>query len=663
MTSLTTAEPPAPSSRPARSPIATILVLSLCGVVVSLQQTLLLPLLPELPRLLDTSADSASWLVTATLLSGAVATPTISRLADMFGKRRMMVTSLGVSLAGSLLGAVSEIVPLLITARALQGVGLALVPVAIAIMRDELPREKVPLGVAIMSATLAVGAGVGLPLSGLISDHLDWHAIFWLTAIVAAILLVTARTMLPESPVQTRGTFDYRGAVLLSVSLTALLLALSKGAQWGWTSATTLGLAFAGLAVLAAWVPVELRTPSPLVDIRVAARAPVMLVNVVSVFAGFAMFTNMLVTTQLLQMPEETGYGLGLGVLETGWWMVPNAVAFALLAPVSAWMTRRFTPQITLLTGAVVMALSYAARVFLSDDLAQIVIGSVMVGVGTALVYGALPTLIMRAVPVTETASANGLNVLLRSIGTSSASATAAAVTSASAIVVADQVAPTEGALKLFLWLAAGASVAATAVTVPMLRMRAYSEEWDRSGTEGTGARTRVVKGRVVTSAGNPIRNAVVTVLTPEGAAIDWGQADSEGRFNAAVPAPGDYLVVTAADGWQPRSRIMELDDAAPLPPIVLRERYTLSGVISGSDDQPIADALVVLTRATGEVVTSIRTDHEGRYVIPRPANGRYVLTVSAAGGAMGARPVTVWEAQRTVDLRLGTPLSIDELR
>lgn len=647
----------------ARNPTTTILVLSLCGIVVSLQQTLLLPLIPELPRLLDTSADSASWLVTATLLSGAVATPTISRLADMYGKRRMMVISLAISLAGSVLGAVSELLPLLVTARALQGVGLALVPVAIAIMRDELPREKVPLGVAVMSATLAVGAGIGLPVAGLIADHLDWHAIFWVTAIVAAALLVVALTTLPESPVRTRGDFDYRGAVLLSIALTAFLLALSKGAQWGWTSATTLSATAVGAVVLAIWIPLELRTPSPLVDIRVAGRAPVMLVNVVSIFTGFAMFTNMLVTTQQLQVPEESGYGLGLGVLETGWWMVPNAVAFGLMAPVSAWMTRRWGPQATLLSGTSVMTVAYVARVFLGDSLAQIVVNCVVVGVGTAVAYGALPTLIMRAVPVTETASANGLNVLLRSVGTSSASATAAAITSASALVVGGQVVPTKGALELFLWLAAGASLAASLVVVPMLRMRAYSEEWDRSGTERTGARARVVTGRVVTLEGEPVRNAVVTVLTPTGEAVDWGQADSEGRFNAAVPEPGDYLVVTAAEGWQPRSRIMELDDAAPLPPIVLRERYTLSGVITDADDRPVADALVVLTRATGEVVRTIRTDHDGRFVVPRPGNGRYVLTAAAPNGALGARPVTVWEAQRSVELKLGTPLSPDELR
>ncbi|MFT4010761.1 MAG: MFS transporter [Nocardioidaceae bacterium] len=632
-------------------------MLSLCGIVVSLQQTLLLPLLPDLPRLLHTSPDSASWLVTATLLSGAIATPTVSRLADMYGKRRLMVVALAVSVLGSLVGAVSQALPLLIGARALQGVGVALVPVAIAIMRDELPRDKVPLGVALMSATLAIGAGAGLPLSGLIVEHMDWHAFFWLTAGVGVVLIAGAMAYVPESPVRTSGTFDIRGAVLLSAALTAVLLALSKGGHWGWLDPLTLGLIVVGLAILVVWVPLQLRTPRPLVDIRVAARKSVVLVNVAAVFVGFSMFANMLVTTQLLQMPAESGYGLGLGILPAGLWMVPNAVAFGVMAPVSAWLTRRFGPQTALISGAALMTVSYVGRVFFSDDLAQIVVGSVLVGTGTAMVYGALPTLIMRAVPVTETASANGLNVLLRSLGTSTVSAVTAAITTASATTIAGLTVPSFDSLMLVFWLAAAAALCTTAIGLPMLRMREYGEEADRSGAENT-AQSRIVRGQVVTQESKPIRNAVVTVVTPDGQAVDWGQADAQGQFTAVVPQRADYLVVTAADGWRPRARMMTLDSDAPLPPIVLRDRLTLSGVVRDASGEPFADALVVLTRSSGEVIASTRTDHDGRYRVLRPDSGRYVLTALTPDEALASRTLTVWEEARDFDLVLGTPLA-----
>lgn len=654
----TRAEQPLPEAGPRSSPAVVVATLSLCGIVVSLQQTLLLPLLPSLPGYLDTSADSASWLVTATLLTGAIATPTVSRLADMYGKRRMMVLTLAVTVLGSLLGALSDALPLLIGARALQGVGMAVVPVGIAIMRDELPREKVPLGVALMSATLAIGAGVGLPLSGLIVEHLDWHAIFWVTGVVGSVLLVAALMLLPESPVRTRGKFDIRGAVLLTLALTAILLALSKGAQWGWGSPMTVGLAAAGAAVLALWIPLQLRTPTPLVDIRVAARPAVLLVNVASVMAGFAMFINMLITTQFLQVPEATGYGLGLDTLHTGLWMVPNAAAFGLMAPVSAWLIRRAGPQLTMIAGAAIMAVAYVVRVFLSDSLTQVVVGSVVVGIGTAMMFGAMPTLLMRAVPVTETASANGLNVLLRSLGTSTASAATAAMTTAAVVTVGGQVLPSLQGLNTLLWLAAAAALCAALIGVPMIGMQDYAEEGDRTRTIGQGRPVQVVRGQVLDPTARPIRTAVVTVLTPEGDPVDWGQADSDGWYNAAIPTAADYLVVTTADGWQPRSRMMHLDRDTPVPPIVLRDRLRLTGTVTDAAGRPVTDALVVLTRHSGEAVATVRTDHEGGYEIPRPASGRYVLTVVSRDGAIGARPITVWEVARSVDVVLGTPLA-----
>ncbi|WP_461024858.1 MFS transporter, partial [Thalassiella azotivora] len=237
---------PAPADRRTSRTGVVIATLALCGTIVSLQQTLVLPLLPDFPRLLGTTAENATWLVTATLLAGAVSIPTVSRLADMFGKKRMMVVALGATVAGSVVGALSTALPFVITARALQGVGLALVPIGIAIMRDELPRDRVPLGVSIMSATLAIGAGVGMPLAGLITEHLDWHAIFWVTGAVGIVLLVLAVVVLDESSVRTGGAFDYRGAVLLSVAVTAFMLAVSKGGQWGWTAPLTIALGVGG---------------------------------------------------------------------------------------------------------------------------------------------------------------------------------------------------------------------------------------------------------------------------------------------------------------------------------------------------------------------------------------------------------------------------------
>jgi MFS family permease len=445
--------------------------LSLCGTVTALQQTLIIPVLPDLPELLHTSAGNASWLVTATLLAGAVATPVVTRLADMYGKRLLMSICLAVMVMGSLLAALSHALAPAIAGRALQGVGLALIPVGIAVMRDELTPERVPLGVALMSATLAIGAGAGLPLSGLIAEHSDWHALFWVTAAAGAAMLVAVPLVLGQSPSRTRGRFDFRGALVLSAGLTGVLLALSKGAAWGWTSPATVGAGLGGAVLLVCFVPLQLRGTNPLVDVRVARRPAVLLVNITAVLVGFAMFANLLVTTELLQLPTSTGFGLGLDVISTGVWMAPSALVFGVMAPISAGVISRIGAQATLLIGAASMGVAYVVRVFVSAELWQVVTGSMLVSIGTSLTFAAMPILIMSAVPVAGTASANGLNTLLRSFGTSLSSATIAAVVTMGSIPIGNASYPTFGALSSVFWMAAGACLLATAVAVPLFRL------------------------------------------------------------------------------------------------------------------------------------------------------------------------------------------------
>jgi MFS family permease len=283
---------------------------------------------------------------------------------------------------------------------------------------------------------------------------------------------------LTESPIRTGGSFDYCGGVLLSAALLAILLTLSKGSHWGWTSTTTLTLAGVGGVLLLAWVPFELLcVRNPLVDLRVAGRPAVVLVNIASVLTGFAMFANLLVTTQLLQLPTSSGYGLGLDVQETGLWLAPSVLIFGAMAPVSASVTRRFGPLTTLLAGSLLMSGSYAARVFFSQDLWQIVSSSMLVGVGTSMTFAAMPTLIMRTVPVTETASANGLNTLLRTIGTSVSSATMAAVTTTGLLRVGGDTFPAFGAFTTVFWLAAAMSLGAALLVLPMRRLSEYANE------------------------------------------------------------------------------------------------------------------------------------------------------------------------------------------
>ncbi|MDH6678987.1 MFS family permease [Rhodococcus sp. LBL1] len=462
---------PLDQARPRRSSALITAVLCLCGTLVSLQQTLVVPLLPDLRRILGVSADNAFWLVTVTLLTAAVATPIVSRLADMVGKKRMMLVSMTVMVSGSLLAAIGGTFVTVLIGRGMQGFASSLIAVGIGILRDELPREKVPAATALMSATLGMGSAMGLPLAGVIYPHLGWHAIFWISAAAGVLLLTAVAFVVPESKVRSPGRFDFLGAIILSVALTALLLGISKGGSWGWSSGRTIGCFVLAVVVLAIWVPYQLRVTDPMVNLRTSARRPVLLTNIASMIVGFAMFANMLATTQQLQMPESTGYGFGLSVLTAGLCMVPAGLSMVVFSPVSAKITTRFGARTTLITGALILAAAYVIRFSFNGSIPLIILGAMVVNIGTAITYSAMPILIMQSVPITETAASNGLNSLLRSIGTSTSSAVVTALLTAMTMDIAGVHLPTLDAFRTVFAVACGMALLAAAVAWFIPRM------------------------------------------------------------------------------------------------------------------------------------------------------------------------------------------------
>jgi MFS family permease len=629
------------------SPSAITAVLALSGTVVALMQTLVVPLLPDFPKILGVTADDASWLVTATLLASAVATPIVSRSADMYGKRKMMVVCLAIMVAGSVMAALGGSFVWLIIGRALQGFSSALIPVGISIMRDELPKEKMGSAVALMSATLGIGSAMGLPLAGVLYESLGWESIFWVAAGAGSLLLLAVVLVVPESKVRTPGRFDFAGAVVLSGALAALLLAISKGGSWGWGSEPVLLLFLAAAVLLAAWVPYELKVAQPMVDLRTSARRPVLMTNMASLLIGFAMFANMLLTTQQLQLPSATGYGFQLNVITAGLCMVPSGLAMVAFAPVSGRIIRVFGGKTALIAGAAVMIVGYVGRVFFYDSIAAVIIGSTVVSVGTAIAYAAMPTLIMGAVPITETASANGLNSLVRSIGTSTSSAAVAAVLTSVTMTLGSARLPSFDAFKDVFWLAALASAASVLATFFIPRAAAAH----RPAVPAVAATELVVQGRVLAPDHRPLTPAVVTVLQTDGEPVDWSRVDTDGNYSVALPGAGKYLMVANAAGWAPMAEVFEFDGRTLRQNFLLQDRLELSGTAS-LDGERVSGAVVTLLQASGEHVATTRTDDDGVYTLPLPVAGRYVVTMlHPVSHQAVARKLAVDNRSVTVDL------------
>ncbi|MDH2424539.1 MFS transporter [Sphaerisporangium sp. TRM90804] len=457
--------PPTPvGARPGGSGLV-VAVLALCGIVVSLMLTLVVPLVPELPRLLNASASDASWVITATLLAAAVCNPVSGRLGDLYGKRRVLLWSLAVMVAGSVLCALSDGLVPVVAGRVLQGCAIGVIPLGISIMRDELPPERLGSAMALMSATLGVGGAIGLPLAAYVAQRADWHALFWMAAVLGTVNLLLVAAVVPKAPPLTSGRFDVPGALGLTAGLTCLLLAITKGGDWGWGSGLTLGLFTGAVVILLLWGYMELRVRDPLVDLRTTVRRQVLLTNLASVVVGFGMFGMSLVLPQLLQAPTASGYGLGLSLFEAGLCLAPGGLFMMLLSPLSARITRRWGPKVSLMLGTVVIAAGYAATLGLMSSAIQVVIGSSVIAAGVGLAYAAMPALIMTAVPASETAAANGLNALMRSIGTSASSAVISVVLAHMTITVGAFSLPSLRGLQVALLITCGVATLGVLIT------------------------------------------------------------------------------------------------------------------------------------------------------------------------------------------------------
>jgi MFS family permease len=567
------------TDRPVRSTTGAVVpVLAFAGIVVAVMQTLLVPVIKDLPQLLNTAPSNATWVLTSTLLSGAVATPIMGRLGDLYGKRRMLIASLSVMVVGAVISAVTSQLLTMIVGRTLQGFAMGAIPLGIGLMRDMLPRERLGSAMALMSSSIGVGGGLALPGAALIAQHTDWHALFYAAAALGVLAIVLTLSVVPESPMRATGSFDLPGALGLSTGLVLFLLPITKGSDWGWSSGTTLGLFGASALVLLLWGLMELRLKAPLVDLRTTARREVLLTNLASIMVGVSFYVVSLVLPQLLQLPAATGYGLGQSMVVAGLCVAPLGLTMMFTAPVYARLSARFGPKVTLIVGLLVIGVGYGGGLGLMDAVWQTVVTAVVLGAGIGLAYSSLPALIVGAVPASETGAANGLNTLMRSVGTSVSSAVIGMVLANSAQHVNGVAIPTMHGFRISFLIATGAVALGLLLALGLPGRRPAAGQLRASSEEEAGlARAEEVlrgfRGRVVGAGGAPVARAKVTLIDRRGRQAGATLSAEDGSYALAVPAEGPYVLAARAAGHGPLAsaathagdeRLVDLD--LPLP-------------------------------------------------------------------------------------------------
>lgn len=412
----------------------TLGVLAVAALTYAFMQTMVAPALTDIQRTLDVSTTSVTWVLTAYLLTASVATPVLGRFGDMFGKEHTLLAVLVIFGLGSLVCALSHSLGVLIAGRAIQGVGGAVFPLAFGIIRDEFPRERVPAGIGLISATFGIGGGAGLILGGVIVDHLDYEWIFWFGLMMTVVAAVTTRLFVPESPVRSPARIDWGGAALLAAGLVCLLVAVSEGNSWGWGSARIIGLFALAVVLLAVWTRYEGRVSDPIVDIRLLRERPVWTTNLVGLLVGFGMFGSFLLIPQFVQAPAQAGYGFAATVTEAGVFLMPSAVVMLLAGPIAGAMGTRIGSRTPLQIGTVVTAASFAFLAIAHDERWQIYVGSALLGIGIGFAFASMANLIVDAVPQERTGEATGMNTIMRTIGGAFGAQIAASIVAAKLI-------------------------------------------------------------------------------------------------------------------------------------------------------------------------------------------------------------------------------------
>ena len=383
-------------------------------LVADTQSLSLIPLLPELERQYRLSPSEASWALSAGGLASAAWAPTITRLGDRLGMRRLLLASLVLSVIGNLLSAVADDFPLFVISRALLGLSAA-GPLVYAILRA---RSTSALRTSRGAAILTVAIGLGIAFSYLMSGAIiqangSVRTVFWVISALSVLTLLVAWLILPDSFVRSTSPIDWVGAAGVSAGLVCVVLAITEGNGWGWSSGRILGLLIGGLLIFALWSVYEARHPYPLIDVRrVINRTAAPAFVIAGLCSAMAIYTN-LAEVVYLQMPKIVGYGLGESVLQVAYVLSAISVAVVLGGFATAPLITRFGPRVVVGGAGIIAAAGFFFLAYNHDQVWQYVVANLLWGFTFAFAYGgATATYLMDAKP-TEAAMYSSANTVI----------------------------------------------------------------------------------------------------------------------------------------------------------------------------------------------------------------------------------------------------------
>jgi MFS family permease len=455
-----------------RLSLAAVVVLALGALDFGLEQSLVIPALPALAEHYGATLSATGWLATGFLLAGIVAVPVFGRLSDLYGKRRLLLVALASFLAGSVVCAVTSSIAIAVAGRIIQGLGTAVGPLTYGLARDNLRPELLTRAIGAIVGAASAGGAIGYVLGGLLVDYASPAAIFWFLAGLSGALIVALLAVVPETPVRARVSVDFAGAVLLGAGLFCLLLAVSKGNVWDWSSAAVAGLFAGAFALLAVFVVVERRVRQPLVDLALVVARPFARANVCSFAFGYSFFIAVFVVPQIAGSPADSGYGLALTTTQIGLVLVPSGIASLVGGWVGGRSVDRVGPRALFAAGALVGVAAYLSLMAAHGSWIALTLPTAALGLSAGLLLTAIYPVVIRGSGIDKTGIALAVTVVMRN--TAAAVGVAAAFAVIEGAGLAGDFPAEEGFTRVFAMGVAGTSVAfVLAPLMPGRRARA----------------------------------------------------------------------------------------------------------------------------------------------------------------------------------------------
>ncbi len=393
----------------------TLLILSSMLLVVNYVETMVIPALPTIENDFSISTTLAGWITSAYMIVAAATSPLMGKLADTYGKKKMYVVAIVFYIVAVLIAGFSPNIWVLIGARAVQGVGFSMFPIAIALVTDLFPKEKVAFAQAILSATIGIGPALGLLIGSYVVEDLGWPYAFHTAAILSLIIFVISLKYLPHTGHRVKEAVDYVGASLIGLGTVMLLVYITEGPTLGWDNPENLILLLLSFMLYVVFILYERRTKEPLLRLDLFMIRNFAAANIVGLISGVGMFTVFIFLVYYAQLPQP--YGLGLSIIQSGLLMSPVALGMVIFGPIFGRMMPKIGPKPLLVTGSLLTMIAYILLMTYRATPQEVLLDGFLSSLGLVAVILPLVNMVALSLPYQYRTTGMGMNTLLRTIG------------------------------------------------------------------------------------------------------------------------------------------------------------------------------------------------------------------------------------------------------